>query len=357
MRLLSAPCVGMLLSVIAVSPRLAAQRWQVDLGATGVAYDTFSSVASAVVAPSVEWQRPRAYGLASGSFAAFAGAQWTAQGRGDLSLFMPLGFELAGSAGGSVHSTGYRTATTRGELRIHLSGRGGGVWAGGHAGTGWTSDTSDIAFAYGPSVGAWGRVGRVSALAVFVPFHFEGAWLPEANARVAGTHGRLDVLAYAGWRGATQGVNAAFWGGASVAVWVTPRIALVAGAGTYPADLLQALPRGRYVSASIRLARRSPSVWPAPTTGRALYATERGVTELRFAVPGASRVAVVGDWTGWQPVLLERGADGRWVMRVTLGPGVYRFNVIVDGTRWTVPADVAAVDDGFGGQTALLVVP
>ncbi|HUF82390.1 MAG TPA: glycogen-binding domain-containing protein, partial [Burkholderiales bacterium] len=70
-----------------------------------------------------------------------------------------------------------------------------------------------------------------------------------------------------------------------------------------------------------------------------------------------TQVAVVGDWTGWQPVPLQRAADGRWVMRVTLSPGVYRFNVIADGTRWTVPADVAAVEDGFGSKTALLVVP
>lgn len=357
MRLLSVPCIGMLLSIIAVSPRLAAQRWQADLGATSVAYDTFSSVSSAVVAPSLEWQHPRAYSLVSGSFAAFTGAQWTSQGRGDLSLFLPLGLELAGSVGGSVHSTGYRTATTRGELRLHLSGRTGGVWAGGHAGTGWTSDTSVIASAFGPSAGAWTRIGRWSAVALVTPFRYNGSWYPEANGRLAGTHGRLDVLGYAGWRGAPQGLDAAVWGGVSVAVWLTPRMAFVAGAGTYPVDILQALPRGRYLSASIRLTNRSPSVWPGPTAPRALYAVERGVTELRFAVPGASRVAVVGDWTRWQPVPLERAADGRWVMRVTLGQGAYRFNLIVDGTRWTVPAGVSAVDDGFGGKTALLVVP
>ncbi len=65
----------------------------------------------------------------------------------------------------------------------------------------------------------------------------------------------------------------------------------------------------------------------------------------------------MGTWTGWQPVPLERAADGRWVIRVTLGPGTYRFNLVIDGERWIVPDGVAAVDDGFGGKTGLLVVP
>jgi hypothetical protein len=41
---------------------------------------------------------------------------------------------------------------------------------------------------------------------------------------------------------------------------------------------------------------------------------------------------------------------------VALPPGVYRFNLIVDGERWIVPEGVTAVDDGYGGKTCLLVV-
>jgi hypothetical protein len=40
-----------------------------------------------------------------------------------------------------------------------------------------------------------------------------------------------------------------------------------------------------------------------------------------------------------------------------LAPGVYRFALLVNGDRWTVPDEIAAVPDEFGGKAALLVIP
>jgi hypothetical protein len=132
---------------------------------------------------------------------------------------------------------------------------------------------------------------------------------------------------------------------------------VVLSGGSFPLDVLQALPAGRYVSIAIRFAARRQTAPPGITTGRAVYTMERGTTELRFSVPGARQVDLVGDWTAWRPVALDRAADGRWTLRVTLTPGVYRFNLVVDGDAWIAPPGVAAVDDGFGGKTGLLVVP
>jgi hypothetical protein len=39
-----------------------------------------------------------------------------------------------------------------------------------------------------------------------------------------------------------------------------------------------------------------------------------------------------------------------------LEPGVYRFNLRIDGTGWLVPSEVPSVDDGFGGHVGLLIV-
>jgi hypothetical protein len=111
------------------------------------------------------------------------------------------------------------------------------------------------------------------------------------------------------------------------------------------------------VSIAVRFAARRPTARPGVSTGRAVYAVERGTTELRFPAPGAGQVELVADWTAWLPVPLERAADGQWVIRVTLTPGVYRLNLVVDGGAWIVPPGMAAVDDGFGGKTGLLVVP
>ncbi|MGH7700732.1 MAG: glycogen-binding domain-containing protein [Gemmatimonadales bacterium] len=342
-----------------------AQRWQVDLGATRIRYDTATTVSSLIVAPTLEWSRPTTYTLLSGGLAAFEGSDWTAQARGDVSYLtrppraVPLRFELAGSGGGSVHSTGYRTATTRGEARLHVGGRGFGAWAGGAAATGWTSGSADIGTGLGPTAGAWAQHRGWNATVLWNPMNIEGYWFPEVSGRVSASQGPVDLMLYAGWRDApaTSTIEPVTWGGGTIALWLSRSMALTVAGGTYPSDLLQSLPRGRYLSVAVRLSSRRPSVWSVPTTGRAVYAAERGVNELRFRVAGASRVAIVGDWTGWQPVPLQRAPDGRWVIRLTLGPGVYRFNLVIDGRRWIVPEGVAAVDDGFGSKTGLLVVP
>jgi hypothetical protein len=55
-------------------------------------------------------------------------------------------------------------------------------------------------------------------------------------------------------------------------------------------------------------------------------------------------------------VPLTRVASRRWEAVLRLGPGAYRFSLIVDGERWVVPADVPELPDDFGGSVGLLVV-
>jgi hypothetical protein len=169
----------------------------------------------------------------------------------------------------------------------------------------------------------------------------------------------MDLTGAAGWREPhQQDSRAASWVGGSFTYWFNQHTAVVLAGGSYPRDLLQNLSDGRYLSLAVRLANRRPPVWTAIGAGRPIYAVEPGATELRFSVPGpATRVELAGDWTAWKRVPLRRGADGRWVIPVSLRPGVYRFNLIVDGLRWIIPEGIAEIDDGFGGKTALLVVP
>jgi hypothetical protein len=74
-----------------------------------------------------------------------------------------------------------------------------------------------------------------------------------------------------------------------------------------------------------------------------------------FRVEDVSRVEVAGDWNGWVAEPLVR-SGGRWVMPAPLAPGVYRFNLRVDGERWIVPEEVPSIDDGFGGRVGLLII-
>ncbi len=79
--------------------------------------------------------------------------------------------------------------------------------------------------------------------------------------------------------------------------------------------------------------------------------------EVRFRIRAAraEHVALVGDFTGWQPVPMRR--DGRtWTATVTLQPGVYHFGFQVDD-HWTVPKDAPGImQDGWGRTNASIVI-
>lgn len=79
-----------------------------------------------------------------------------------------------------------------------------------------------------------------------------------------------------------------------------------------------------------------------------------------FEAPGASTVAVTGDFLEWRPegIPLHRLPSGEWAGEVDLPAGVHHYAFVVDGREWvTDPAASSRVDDGFGRENSLLVVP
>lgn len=343
-----------------------AQRWEMQAVGSQVRFDTTSALGSFSLSPFVEYQRGAVYASMTGAFTAFQGSQWATQGSGTGSfLFAPAGsssplrLELVGVGSGTVHSGGYRTASTRGEARLHLAGTNAGVWLGGVATTGWASSGGGLLTGVGPTAGAWGRRGGFRGTTTFTPLRIEGYWFPQLDAQVSLSTGPVDLTSYVGWRrGASgSGIDSERWAGASVSWWVSNQVALTIAGGHYPSEILQGLPSGGYLTAGIKIAAHRPVVPRVRTIGRPLYQVERGGGTLRFKLPGANEVAIVGDWTGWQRIPLRRGPDGSWIVDVSLDSGVYRFNLVVDGKRWIVPEGVPAVDNGYGGKTGLLIVP
>lgn len=360
---LGAVVIPLVLSGVGASPAVA-QRWQLDAAPTRVEFDTVSALNALSLAPYFEWQGRNFYTALSGSATAFEGSQWSGQGRADLSLLAnpfhllsPFRVELVGFAAATHHSTSFRTAATRGEVRFHASGRHVGGWVGGVAASGWTSGVDGIATGTGPTLGTWARYNTARAALLVTPMWLEGFWFPELSGRFSVTAGPLDLLAYGGWRDGAEGsgIDAATWGGGVVSLWLSDRLALTASGGSYAPDLLQGLPQGRFLSVGFRVATTRPKVLPVKPIGRPVYDAADGRL-LRFEVPQARRVELVGDWTNWQPVPLRRAPDGSWVLPVDFGAGVYRFNLVVDGEQWIVPEGVASVDDGYGGRTGLLVI-
>jgi hypothetical protein len=145
--------------------------------------------------------------------------------------------------------------------------------------------------------------------------------------------------------------------GASVAVWVHDQLAVLLSGGQYAPDIFQGIPGGEFISLGVRFApRRVRPLAPAEPLPLVLTAEVVRDGRLGFSLQSAQTVSIAGDWNGWQPVPMTRGADGRWLVPGEIPAGVHRFNLLVDGERWVVPDEVPAVEDGFGGEVGLLVI-
>src|SRR5437879_3795697 len=153
----------------------------------------------------------------------------------------------------------------------------------------------------------------------------------------------------------SKGVASAF-----LQYFATPSLAIEGGGGAYLSDPYQGFPRAGYVAGGVRWfppGRRDVAA-AAVKTAPALVPYRRGDSLfVRFRMPGATRVAIAGEWSRWTPAPLRAVGDDAWEGPITLAPGTYRFNLVVDGKEWVVPAGVATLSDGLGGLVALLVVP
>jgi hypothetical protein len=97
------------------------------------------------------------------------------------------------------------------------------------------------------------------------------------------------------------------------------------------------------------LERTAPAVSPR--------AAAEVVARLAYRAPLAREVAVAGDFNAWKPgtARMRRGQGGVWAVELPLAPGRrYEYMFVVDGRWVTDPTAPASVDDGFGGQNAVL---
>ena len=66
-------------------------------------------------------------------------------------------------------------------------------------------------------------------------------------------------------------------------------------------------------------------------------------------------LAIAGDFSAWEPVPMRRTGSGVWSVELDLPAGLHQYSLVADG-QWTLPDGVAAIDDGFGGAVAVLIV-
>lgn len=367
-----------------LAPSLSAQRVMssVDVSGTGVWYaDSIRSTGTSL-APAIRLDWPSATISASFSVSRLGGGGSSLQGALAPSVFTPsigpLSAELAGSFGGSSHHDGTKTGAAMGITRAYASFARTGAFAG--FGLGGTWDGALWRRVRQAEAGVWLERNALTALATASPVVVEDT-LRYTDTQLALRYptSAFEVGLTAGLRsgmvGAEIGGTSRTWGSLTGMVWVSPRMAIVANAGTYPIDFTQGYPGGRFISLSLRIASRGTRPLPrgevaAQSLGErvAHAATPAGVTEflirkdagssrtIRVQARAASSVEINGDFTRWQPARLMRGVDGWWSVSLPVAPGTYQVNIRVNGGAWLAPPGLLTTTDEFGGVVGILVV-
>jgi hypothetical protein len=273
----------------------------------------------------------------------------------------PVRWELGGVFSG-FGQTG-ATTTTSGEVnaRLRFGGPLGGVSLGGGAGAS-ANSFYDVRLGRG-SVDAWWTAGRERLLASAMITHIGSTSYTDFAAGWRHDAGGASIGATAALRG---GDRTGGWQAADAELWFSSRLAIVLAAGNALPDVVRGTPSTRYASASLRLAWQ-PHV--AMRLGRDSNAGVRVVITRSAAEGGVARIDVLGptsvmtrvelmaDFTGWEPILLERAGDG-WFAERAVSPGPHRLALRVDGGAWIAPANVPKLhDDDLGGTVGLITVP
>lgn len=222
------------------------------------------------------------------------------------------------------------------------------------------SDVESVTRSYvSPTFGARARIigsnPRVGAL-VWVradPMRIDGERVTDRTVGATVAAHRLTVSAAFGARHAPD--ERTTFGNVGASLALSSSVSIDANGGTYPSDRLTNAASGKFASVGLTLrtgGRRIRSL-PAPS---GVQPAARGITRLSIRASDASRVELLGDWNGWQPVTARRASNGVWYADVQLSPGEYRYAFRVDGSEWRVPEGTAQVDDGFGGKSAYVSV-
>lgn len=87
--------------------------------------------------------------------------------------------------------------------------------------------------------------------------------------------------------------------------------------------------------------------------------SEKQFVEVRFVLEasGAEKVALVGDFTTWEPVpMVHDPEQDIWYLSLNLRKGeTYIYNFILDDTKWVVdPNRWTTVEDDFGSESTML---
>ena len=363
------------------------------LGAGGghVTYDDTPRMSVVSLTPTVVFEGERTHVSAVGAFTRFEGGIWSAQVIAGGSRFTepsgPFRGELSAQFETNSHRAAVRTAQAVAHARAHLIGDGDrGFWLGAGGGYAWRAPSSGAVIR--ADAGAWAQLwdatarltashnsvqtgtrtvtaalsmDAMAATARDTSIVRSSVRYVDAEASLAWARGRVALDAAAGRRIVQGGTRTNTWLlGGSVAL--TERLAVVASAGASPFDIAQGLPGGEYATIALRVTTRPGRALELQSRSRATahgletWREEDGTVLLVVHAPRARRVELMGDFTDWRPVVMQRESDGHFAARVRLPAGSYRINVRVDGGLWMAPPGTTPVADEYNGAAGLLVI-
>lgn len=362
-----------LFTLALAAPRalLAQREATLDVGYVSIAYDSAARVNGIALAPAFQLTHSLATLGASSTLSLFDTGGWSGQATLAGSAFTPsfhrFRLELAGVASGSGFENGVYTGQMLGQARLHLLGAQQGAWLALGGGQSWDGIESRQTALTG--VGAWLRRGDALLSASVSPTAVAGLHYTDATAALTWTGASLELSGSLTARRGGDIVRNGTWGDASATLWLTRRVAMVAGWGSYAPDLVQTLPGGRYVTFSMRLGtrpvsyphihvRHRPRAVARPGTARDIDIRDGsdGQRIVRVRVADAERVELMGDFTDWSAVPLARVSSDEWEVALPVTPGTHHFNVRVNGGEWAVPTGTPSVDDDFNGRVGVLIV-
>lgn len=346
--------------LLAASP-LVGQAASVLVGGVTARYADSVSGSAAVVSGRLSASSATVAGAGHLGFSQFVTGEWAIQAAGQGTFLKPVGRYLAVGAmangaandfeGGSWSGTGLvgplvvgATGHWVGTLRTAV----GAVRAVDESGS--AAGAADLRVRYGLPDDRWLHAGLAAAVADTIAY-------VDLTAGFAMDRGRLSWSATAGVRAGDLSDEP--WVQALVEYAPGPWTVLEASAGRYPRDLV-GFTDGLYVSLGLRvnLTRAARSdLAPRPPRGVDVEPVGPGRVRMNLRYrTNVERLEVAGDWNDWEPVPLRRLDGGRWVIELSLEPGVHKYALVVDGDEWVVPDDVATVPDDFGGRVALMIV-
>ncbi|MBW8840080.1 MAG: hypothetical protein JF602_09565 [Gemmatimonadetes bacterium] len=201
-----------------------------------------------------------------------------------------------------------------------------GAWVGGGAGRTWDGFSGRKILA--GEVGAWMKAAGATVVASTAPTSVDDS-LRYADSQLSAhwSQSSVEVGAEIGVRsGATGAIIGGFgrhWGSVAVTTWLAPRVGLILSGWTYPIDLTQGFPGGRFLTLSMRLRSSPTDTREFNPGGIGKASSELGITfkarhpskglvALEISAVGAKTVEVSGDFTAWKPVRLTPSPDGVW---------------------------------------------